>query len=151
MGQIGDKSVDKKIHDKVFEQKSSTRTAIPRAYQSVVERLTDSRCITCPLCHKEWSVIAENLSLESSDPKVRQTHLRTEHIDLWNVLQGLFGIGSDEIPDERVSTAPNPESCPDDEPGKLGKEELAERISSDEELRHQFFLKWMLKLQGKEE
>jgi len=115
LGQTQDKSVDKRAHDKVFEPVSTTKNAIPRAYQ-----------------------------LEASDPKVREKHLKTEHINLWKVLKDLFGMGADEIPDDRVSTVPNPESCSELE--SLSKEELAERINSDETLRHQFFREWLQKL-----
>lgn len=148
LGMTQDKSTDKKTHDKVFEPISTTKTAIPRTYQNVVDRLSDERCITCPLCHKEWKEIAQDLSLEAKDPKVREKHLSSVHINLWKALKDLFGMGSDEIPDDRVSTVPNPESCSELE--TLSKEELAERINSDETLRHLFFREWLKKLKNKE-
>jgi len=148
LGRTGDKSVNKGAHVKFFEASPTTKNAIPSTYQNVVERLSDERCITCPLCHKEWSVIAEDLSLEAKDPKVRVKHLRTVHINLWNVLKGVFGMGANDIPDSRPSSTPNPESCSELE--SLSKEELAQRINADETLRHLFFREWLKKLKNKE-
>jgi len=57
----------------------------------------------------------------------------------------------ERIPDERVSTTPNPENVSATEnPEELSKEELASAISESPELRKEFFRKWMKKLQDRD-
>lgn len=154
LGQVGDKSVDKKIHDKVFAPRSTTRTAFKDYYTNVIEDLQDESKIACPQCGKLWSDISEDLKenlaqneqYEVGIPLIRLHHVKASHPSIWKLISDLFGKSSEEITDERVSTTPNPESCSDDEPEKLSKEQLAERINSEEELRHQFFREWLRRL-----
>jgi len=159
MGQAGDKSVDKKAHDKVFPEKANTSNAFEKSYQHIIERLQDPQSTVCDLCGKEWEQIAQEEATILSDekskvgvPLTRIIHIKTKHVPIWNLIADLFGMPAQKIPDERVSTVPNPESVSATEnPEKLSKLELAKAISESPELRKQFFRKWMLKLQEDKE
>jgi len=73
--------------------------------------------------------------------------VKSKHKSLWRVLKHLFGTSAQDIPDEgRVSTTPNPEQCTE----KLSKEELAEELSKNPELRKQFFRKWLQTLKERD-
>lgn len=77
-------------------------------------------------------------------------HIKGKHVPIWNFISDLFGMPAEKIPDERVSTTPNPENVSATEnPEELSKEELAEAISSSPELRAQFYRKWIKKLQDR--
>jgi len=160
MSMTQDKSVNRNSSKKVFKEQSTTATAIEDHYRSVLDDLMDSEKIACPKCGVLWSTIEENIKenlsfgdqheeLQGKFPIIRLIHVKAKHKAIFSLIRQAFGKSADEIKDLRESTVPNPESCSELE--SLSKSELIEKINADEELRHQFFRKWMLKLQGKEE
>jgi len=149
-----------KKHDKVFPEKANTSNAFEKQFRSIVERLSDTESISCPLCGELWSTIKESSreylgeqhkNLEGKFPLIRIHHIKTKHIPIWNLIKNLFGMGADEIPDERPSTTPNPESTSITEnPSEFTKEELASKICEDEETRRKFFREWLRRLNRKD-
>jgi hypothetical protein len=135
-------------------KKVSTKEAFKAFYEKAVEKLLDEKTIACPMCGKQWKTIFENMKenlaqhseLEVKVPLIRLTHVKTEHKALWRVVQHLFGKGAEDMPDTRPSTVPNPESCSE----KLSKEELAQELSTNPELRRQFFRRWLQTLKEKD-
>ena len=147
-----------KAHDKVFPEKANTSDAFEKQYQHIIERLQDPQSKVCDLCGREWEQIAKEettiLSEEKTKvgiPLMRVMHIKTKHVPIWNLLADLFGMPAEKVPDERVSTTPNPENVSATEnPEELSKEELASAISESPELRKEFFRKWMKKLQDRD-
>lgn len=142
-----------KAHDKKFPEKSDTSNAFRLQYKSLVERLSDERAISCPACGKLWRTIEEDLkenlgfgdqhkNLEGRFPRIRLIHIKAEHSSILRFIKSIFSMGADEIKDSRPSTTGNPENV-----SALSKEELAEAISEDPELRKKFFKQWMKRLQ----
>jgi len=141
--------------DKKLPKQIPYTEAFKAYYERAVEKLQDERMIACPICEKLWKTIYENMKenlaeqhkeLEVKVPLMRISHIKAKHKGLWRVLKHLFAIPEKKkLPHEQETYTSNPEHCSE----KLSREELAEKLAENPELRKEFFRKWMKTLQEK--
>jgi DNA-directed RNA polymerase subunit RPC12/RpoP len=150
-------------HNKKFAEPVKTSDAEVRFYEEALGKLLDKNSVACPYCGLSWERLygeikgkKEELSkeeIEKSFPTLRILHVKSEHKGVYELIKGLFTPereeGDDALPSGELmpnqTGAPNPEQCTEE----LSKEELAEAISSDPELRRQFYLQAFRKLSNR--
>ena len=130
-------------HDKKFSKPLKT-SEIPEEYmQQFVQKISSGQCPVSS-CQLHWSQLNVDLS-ESAKEELKEQlvlgHIESEHPKIYEFLKELFPIPGTpkdkrEVPHAVTS---NTEQCTDSE--KLSREELADAIKADPELRRQFYLK----------
>lgn len=152
-------------HDKKFPVKPTTKDLCTKSYKAYIEDLADPESQICRFCGQEWSRISEeekvNLekeslsfakqhkSLQGKFSMIRVYHCKAKHPAIWKFIQYLFGVPKKSAyPDKQKTFVSNPEHCSENLEN-LSKEELAEKIGGDPELRKAFFKKWLLHLKKK--
>lgn len=139
----------KKLKDDV-----KTSNLMEKLYEDAIQKLSDKESWVCPYCHKDLQAQAglnnEQLAVDPRYAKVR--HLKDAHAYLFEEMKRLFITPAKPERAEEPFTS-NPESCSETEDldlETLSKEELAQKISENPELRRQFFKGWKRKLEQKE-
>jgi len=146
---------------KKYDETLTTNNYIKEYYLRGYESLIDKSISSCPYCQKGWNYIKQELSnanenlsfetqnkeFESPELKIRETHLFYHHIPIAKLLHSLGIIQQfkmvDSTPSEGAHLAPtNPKNI-----HNLSREQLAQRIQENPELRKKFFRGWIKSLQ----
>lgn len=128
--------------------------------RDALAKLTNEETWICPFCNKDVRELAKlnNEGFSESAKIAKFLHFKNYHKELYETIVREFIPQKPErneppsgelLPHQKGS--PNPEACSESEKEELSKEELAEEISKNPDLREQLYRKWIQKKQQREE
>ena len=140
---------------KKYDDNLTTSNYIKEYYLRGYESLIDNSISSCPYCQRDWNLIKQELSnakenlsfqtqnkeFESPDLQIRETHLFYHHVPVAKLLYSL-GIIQQFIDVNGNLVPTNPKNV-----HNLSREQLAQAIQENPELRRKFFRRWVKSLQ----